>query len=321
MSNSKVSFGTAAGYRIVYGVSWLFGLLPRWFLYYVVAQFIYFMLYRVVRYRLRIVRENLSTSFPEKSRAELRRTERGFYHNLSEYFIDAIDIASITDRQLLERCPWPDENRAKLVEQTAGRNWVTLLAHYGSWELESTFGLYADASAMVSAYRPLRSKVFDLYYKKVRNRPPFMNSVPMNDILRFYMAHRGGIEGRSLCIALIADQSPPIDAQSRWVPFLNHPTVFFHGGEKIARKFSLPVYFMHVRKVRRGCYEQTFELIWDGVSPTSEYAITAEYVRLLEEEIRRAPEMWLWSHRRWKRRISGEDAREYNEKYGTDYPE
>jgi KDO2-lipid IV(A) lauroyltransferase len=297
------------------------GLLPRWFLYYVLAEVLYFLLYRVARYRVGVVRGNLAASFPEKSEKELRSIERAFYHNLSEYFVDAIDLASITERGLVERCPWPAENRAELIRQTAGRNWVTLLAHYGSWELMSTFGFARDASAMVSAYRPVKNRALDLYYYKVRNHPPRLNSVPSNDIIRFYMAHRDGIDGSSLCVALIADQNPPFDAQSKWVRFLNHPTVFFHGGEKIARKFSLPVYFMHVRKRGRGLWEQSFELMWDGTSPISEHEITDMYARMLEEEIRRAPELWLWSHRRWKYRPDGEYAREYNERYGTNIPE
>lgn len=316
MSNRELSFGARLGFWAVYCACWVVGLLPHWFLYYPVADFVYFLLYRVARYRLQVVRENLATSFPEKSEAELRKIERGFYRNLSEYFIDAIDIASITERGFLRRCVWPDENRAETVRRTGGRNWVMLLGHYGSWELLSTFGFYRDSSAMVSAYRPLKNKVFDAYYKKARNHPPRINSVPSNEMLRFYAAHKDGVDGSSLCIALIADQNPPLDAQSRWVPFLNHPTVFFHGGEKIARKFSLPAYYMRVRKTGRGRWEQTFEEIWDGVSPTSGYEITGAYARLLEEDIRRTPELWLWSHRRWKRKPEGEDARQYEEKYG-----
>jgi KDO2-lipid IV(A) lauroyltransferase len=297
------------------------GLLPLWFLYYVLADTIYFLLYRVARYRVKVVRANLSSSFPEKSAKELRLIERRYYHTLSEYFVDAIDMASITPRQLLRRVHWPAENRAELNRLTAGRNWITLLAHYGSWEIMNAYGLYADGPVMSSVYHPLNNKVFDLYYYKIRNRLAKLHSVAMKEVLRFYMANRDGVDGFPLSIGLVADQNAPLDAQSRWVPFLNHPTVFFHGGEKIARKFGLPVYFMHVRRLGRGRWEQTFELIWDGVSPTEDFAITGEYVRLLEEDIRRAPELWLWSHRRWKKRIHGTAARDYNAAYGTDYPE
>ncbi len=321
--NNKITFGARLGYRLMYGACWLVGLLPWWFLYYVLADTIYFIVYKVGRYRVKVVRSNLASSFPEKSIEELRAIERAYYHNLSEYFVDAVDLASITERQLLKRCVWPEENRAEVIRTNDGRDWIALLGHFGSWELMSTYGFYRDSSDMVSAFRPVNNKSLDLYYRKVRNRPPFINSVPSNDIIRYYMAHRGakGADGQSLSIILIADQNPSLDAQSWWVEFLHHPTVFFHGGEKIARKFGLPVYFMHVRKVKRGHWEQTFELIWDGTSPVADREITDTYARLLEEAIRRTPELWLWSHRRWKRMPKGEDARKYNEAHGTDIPE
>lgn len=308
------------GYWILYGTCWLVGLLPHWFLFNVVTRVIYFLLYRIARYRLKVVRENLSSSFPEKSEAELRRIERGFYRNLAEYFLDAVDLASISPRALMRRTYWPEENRHRTNHFMSNRNWVALLGHYGSWEVQNAYGLHPDSSAMVSVYKPLGSKVFDLYYHKIRNRfAPRINSIPNNELIRYYVAHRDGIDGKPFSIALIADQHAPLDAQSEWIRFLNHPTVFFHGGEKIARKFSLPVFYLRVRKLGRGCWEQTFDMIWDGVSPTHEHEITRAYAAKLEEDIRRAPELWLWSHKRWKRRIEGEAAREYNEKYGTDY--
>ncbi len=318
---NKTGFGARLGFGVIYGACWTAGLLPRWLLYYPVCDLIYFLLYRVARYRLKVVRGNLAEAFLEKGRNELRTIEGRFYRNLAEYFIDAIDTASITVRGRLRRCPWPDENRAEVVARTAGRNWIALSAHIGSWELLGTYGLYRDAAVSVSAYRPLNSKAFDLYYKKTRECLGRIRAVPSNDILRFLVAHRDGIDGSPVSIMLIADQAPPRDGHSRWVPFLHHPTSFFHGGEKMARKFSLPLYYSRLRKTGRGRWEQTFELVWDGVSPTFDNEITDRYVSLLEEDIRRTPEMWLWSHRRWKRKPKGDEARLYQEQYGTDIPD
>jgi KDO2-lipid IV(A) lauroyltransferase len=297
------------------------GLLPHRFLYYVLADAIYFVVYKLAHYRVTVVRNNLSSSFPEKGYEELRAIERGYYHNLSEYFVDAISMASITPRRLLKRVHWPAENRIMLNEIAGGRNWIALLGHYGSWEILNAYGLYNDSAAMASVYHHINNKAFDMYYYKVRNRLEGLHSVEMKEVLRFYVGHQAGIDGRALSIALVADQNATIDAQSRWVRFLNHPTVFFHGGEKIARKFGLPVFYMHVTKRGRGLWEQNFELMWDGVSPTSDYEITGMYSRMLEEDIRRYPELWLWSHRRWKRNPHGEEARRYNEQYETDIPE
>jgi KDO2-lipid IV(A) lauroyltransferase len=322
MSNkkNKISFASLWGYRLLYGVSWLVGLLPHWFLYYVVADTIYFLLYRVVRYRVGVVRMNLANSFPEKDERERRSIERAFYHNLSEYFVDAIDMASISDRERLRRAVWPDENRAALNRLVDGRNWVVMLGHYGSWEMLSTYGLHKDSAAMVSVYRPVSSRALDLYYRKVRRHLPDINTVPVNELLRYYVAHKDD-GGRGLSVSLIADQWPGFEPQSWWVRFLNQPTSFFHGGEKIARKFSLPVYFMHVRKIRRGHWEQTCELIWDGVSPIADREITDRFAQMLEAEIRRDPSLWLWSHRRWKMQPWGEYSRLYNAQYGTNIPE
>jgi KDO2-lipid IV(A) lauroyltransferase len=316
MSKSKDSLAVKWGYRLIYAVCYVTGLLPWWFLYYVVAELIYLLIYRAVRYRVEIVRMNLANSFPEKSDEERRAIERAYYHNLSEYFVDAVDIASITKRGIMRRCVWPEENRIALNSLTGKRNWIAMLGHYGSWEFMSTFGFYRDSAAMVSVYHPVDNRSFDLYYQKVRRHLPDVNTVPMTELLRYYMSHKDGVDGRPLSIALIADQEPHPDAQSWWVKFLNQPTTFFHGGEKIARKFGLPVYFMHVRKIKRGYWEQTFELIWDGTSPIADREITDTYARLLEEEIRSNPALWLWSHRRWKRQPWGEYLQEYKERYG-----
>ena len=123
----------------------------------------------------------------------------------------------------------------------------------------------------------------------------------MKESLRFYLRNRaGGIGGRNLVMGLIADQNPPRRPDSRWFRFLNQDTIFFDGGEKLALRCQLPVYFVKMERLRRGRYEMSFELIYDGKEEVAEYEITQRYVRMLEAEIRRRPELWMWSHRRWK---------------------
>ena len=101
-------------------------------------------------------------------------------------------------------------------------------------------------------------------------------------------------------MGLIADQNPPRRPDSHWFRFLNQDTIFFDGGEKLALKCRLPVYFVRLERRRRGCYEMSFVPIYDGEEPVGPNEITERYVRLLEAEIRRCPELWIWSHKRWK---------------------
>ena len=87
---------------------------------------------------------------------------------------------------------------------------------------------------------------------------------------------------------------------SHWFRFLNQDTIFFDGGEKLALRCNLPGYFVRMERLQRGRYQMSFEPIYDGVEEVAQYEITERYVRRLEAMIREHPELWMWSHRRWK---------------------
>ena len=183
-----------------------------------------------------------------------------------------------------------------------GRDWIAMTAHFGCWEYCSYWGLYERSQMLVAVYHPLRSKVMERLYQRLRNYENSM-TVAMKDSLRFYLRNRaGGIGGRNLVMGLIADQNPPRRPDSRWFRFLNQDTVFFDGIEKMALKFHMPVYFCRQRRLRRGYYELEFLRLYDGVEQVAPNEVTERYVRQLESDIVADPGMWLWSHRRWKHR-------------------
>lgn len=284
-------------YGLLYGACRAVGFLPKWCLYTVLEGLIFFVLSRVVRYRREVVRTNLANSFPEKSGAELREIERRFYHNLSEIFVDTIRLASIGRREILERMKYKDVERHE--QQLRGRSWIAAMSHFGSWELTINYVCHSD-HRMLAVYRPLHSKVFDRYYRKVRARFG-TEPVAMNSIYReVFASTRPG--ARPVGVALIADQTPPFHEIKHWYRFLNQDTPFFSGFEKLAYRFRMPVYFLYVRKVAPHRYEAEFEPIYDGVSDMPDYEIIRRYAQRLEAMIRETPELWMWSHRRWKHR-------------------
>ena len=61
------------------------------------------------------------------------------------------------------------------------------------------------------------------------------------------------------------------------------------------------VFYMEVSRVKRGYYEVEFKLVTREPDKMPEYAVTDRYFQLLEDTIRKRPELWLWSHNRWKR--------------------
>ncbi len=295
----------AAGVRywILLWACRLVGLLPTWFLYHGLLDFLYFILYRVARYRLETVRSNLARSFPEKSAEERLNIERAFYRHLAEVFVDTIDIVSIGRREAAKRIVF--EGVEEQEKALAGQDWIAALAHYGSWEYFSIYQYYTDHQ-VVGVYHPLHDPAFDRFYRTTRSRFGIV-PVAMHSVLRYVINKRRN-EQQNMILGLIADQTPPRSEASHWYMFLGQRTSFFRGIEKFALKFAMPVYFMHIEKRSRARYRARFICIYDGQEQVEEGVITERYVHELEKMIREAPELWMWSHRRWKHKIPEEHA-------------
>jgi KDO2-lipid IV(A) lauroyltransferase len=97
-----------------------------------------------------------------------------------------------------------------------------------------------------------------------------------------------------------ADQSPSNPSKGYWLKFLNQDTVVLFGTEKFAKEFNCPVYYGSIQKVKRGYYEISFSLITENPNELPYGEITKLHTKLLEDDIMRQPEYWLWSHKRWK---------------------
>ena len=298
MKTTKLTLIQRIGLESLWLGARVFAVMPYWFKYYVVENLLFVLLYYCLRYRMKVVKTNLRNSFPEKDERELAVIRRRFYYTLAEIFVDTINLADLT----------PEKGRSLLTvkgleeqkERVGGRDWIAMTAHFGCWEYCSFWGLYDPTQIVVAVYHPLRSKIVEALYQRLRNGD-YATTVSMKESLRFYLRNREkGIDGKNLAMGLIADQNPPRRPDSRWFRFLNQDTIFFDGGEKLALRCQLPVYFVKIERLRRGRYEMSFEQIYDGKEEVAEYEITERYVRMLEAEIRRRPELWMWSHRRWK---------------------
>lgn len=281
-------------YYILYPLAYLFGLLP-YKVQFLFADLLRWLLYGVVRYRRRVVHQNLVESFPEKGSREIKEIERKFYKHLADVFIETLSMASVSERKIRKRMRYL--NVHQVDEWAEGRSWVCAMAHYGSWEYTVNFALYGQQDDVLGVYRPLHNKGIDRFYKKVRSR---FGTIPMpKDELGKEMVRR--VRANSpVAVALIADQTPKFRDIQNWTLFLGRWTPFYTGMEKLARRFHIPVAFLNMDKVGRGYYEGIFELIYDGREEVEEGEITRRYAERLEEMIRRRPELWMWSHRRWK---------------------
>lgn len=270
--------------------------LPFWLLY-LLADLLYFIIYYVVKYRVEVVRDNLSGAFPELSTKELKRLEKKFYHHFADQMVEIIKEAGMSESEMMKRVKFVNYE-AIIKHFSEGKSVIGMTSHMGNWEWLTSFSLHLPENhKMVQVYKRLRNKVSDRIFYNLRVRFGSEN-VEMNMLLRKMVSNRN--DNKTVFYALISDQSPRINAKLFFINFLNRPTDFFIGGEELAVKFDFPVYYLSVKMEKRGYYVAEFMPITLIPKKEETHYITNTYAKLLENDIKRQPELWLWSHKRWK---------------------
>ena len=271
-------------------LSWL----PLWALY-GFSNFLCFVFQDILRYRRRVIRENLSTCYPEKSERELREIENGFYRQLSDNIVETIKLLNISDAEVLKRVK---VKGAELVEAAAdeGRPVILYVGHYGNWEwVPSITYHFSRPQTTMQLYKPMHDKAFDEVMKKVRSRfkPRCIDkNRAFRELLRVYKSDGCFIAG------FIADNRLSWVDTHHYTTFLRHHTWFYPGGEEIGSRMNAVYLYMDIEKTSRGHYNLEFK----PIVPTKDYPdypYTRRYLEMLEENIDRAPAYWLWSHKRW----------------------
>jgi KDO2-lipid IV(A) lauroyltransferase len=295
-------------YRLLYGAAYTLSLLP-WRVLYLLSDVFFVLVFYVVKYRRKLVRKNLTDSFPEKDGAEIAAIERQFYHWLCDYMVESIKLLSISNEEMLQHIEFRGSEKMEEVFDE-GRNCAAILGHYCNWEwLTSTrlaFHRWPEAKVGL-IYHPLNSAAFDRLFIDIRSSHGGM-CVPKQDILRHLVALKRE-NSRSL-FGYISDQSPKWENMHLWLDFLNHDTPVFTGGERIMQKMNDAVFYVDMERPCRGKYICTYRLVSYEAAKEEEFAITRRFFQLLEESIRRQPAYYLWTHNRWKR-----GREEFNRKY------
>lgn len=271
----------------------LLSLLPMPVLY-ALARLMYLLLYRVIGYRLKVVRENLRVALPEKNDEERKQIEKKFYRFLAALVVEIVKMDSISKKELQKRF---HIRKSELMESyfEKGEGVLLCAAHYGNWEWASVAIGLAVSAQNYPIYKPLNNPVFDDWFQKVRSR--FGSKlISMRQTLRAIQASKG--EASIFCFG--SDQAPSRDESHYWTTLLHQESSIQLGIEKIARKTNRPIFYFKVTSVKEGYYEAEFVPLCLSPQETAEFEITEMHTRFLEDMIREEPAYWLWSHRRWK---------------------
>ena len=297
----KKAFNDIA-FWVVYGTWYALSLLPLW-VHYLFSDVLFVVIAYVLRYRRRVITNNLSSSYPEKSAKEIKKLRTQFYRHFCDILVETVKYTSITDKNIMRRISFKNSEQVAEI-LNSGQSIALLLGHYGNWEWVSSLVLWlrplvTNNAAMGHIYHSLENEVINRVVLKARSRVPSEN-VSKKETLRWILGNKR--EGRPSILGYINDQVPKWENIHHWLTFLNHKdTPVFTGIERIVHSQNQAVVYVDVKRVGRGRYECEYQVVTRDPSTMGEFELTDIYFKLMEQTINRAPQYWLWSHNRWKR--------------------
>ncbi|MFN3874940.1 MAG: lysophospholipid acyltransferase family protein [Flavobacteriales bacterium] len=283
----------AIGYYIALPFLYGIALLPFPVLY-LLSDVIHLLLFRALGYRRSVVIANLRNSFPDKSEAEIQAIANRFYRWFCDLALETLKTLTISEADLRRRVRF--EGIGILEEYGRRRQSVILvLGHFGNWELAGArYSLERTLPQLYVIYHPLANKRFDRLLYRMRTRHG-TRLYTMQETSRSMLRDRHLLTAT----AFIADQTPSPE-RAYWMTFLNQDTPVFLGTETLARKLGYPVVYISITRTKRGHYRMVAEPLVEDPAATREGEITVMHTRRLERDICTHPELWLWTHRRWK---------------------
>ncbi len=265
----------------------------RWL--YKLSGLLYFIVYFIIRYRRDVVFTNLKNSFPEKDDAGITAVAKEYYRHLCDTMLESLvrfgragnDLKNIVDLSEAKKLD-------KYFEE--GVSILMLSFHYGNWE----FGKFLAAVTKhknFQVYNPQRNRIYDSYINGLRSEYGGI-PVPTKRIYRKLVECRS--KNEVTLTILIADQTP-LQNSKFWTIFLNQETPFFPGPGRLSTRIkNQPLLLYYFEKTGRGRYKLIIEPLVDNPSGYSENEILKIYALKIESIIKKTPQYYLWSHRRWK---------------------
>lgn len=284
-------------FLLVYPFLWLISILP-FKLFYLFSDVVFFIVYYVAGYRIKTVKENLKLVFPEKQEAEINWITKEFYKHMVDMFLEMIKSISISNEEIKKRFTFPGVDEIQKIRDM-DKSILLACGHYASYEWMNALQLYGLDYRGFGIYKKVKNPFFDKLAKDIRGRYDGV-LIPTTEATRTITANeKAGVRG---VYGMIADQSPKLNRAKVWTDFMGITVPVFTGTENLSRSLDMVVVYLHVEKVKRGFYEASFKTITYNPANEPKFYITRRYFEELELQIKKAPQYYLWTHKRWKHR-------------------
>ena len=285
---------------------------------YFFTDFFYLLLILFIPYRKKVVRTNLIKSFPEKSLKEIKKIERKFYRHFTDLLAEGVKNFTISKNELSKRMI---VDNPEILDDLYAKNKSVILVsgHYNNWEWLVTSQNYLFEHQALGIGMPLSNKFWDEKINKHRSRfgMKVVHAKNFKEVISKEVIS-------PIAILVLGDQSPPDSNKSYWMNFLHQQTAVLFGTEQMSNEYEFSVVFFAMEKVKRGFYKMRLELIAEDPKSMNWGEMTKSHTKLLEKEINLKPQFWIWSHKRWKRRIpenleqlKKDQLDKFNSKYRT----
>ena len=262
---------------------------------YFLADVLAVILFHLVRYRRATVDENILRAFPEKSAADRLHIAKDFYFHIADVVVELLMQSRMSREQLFQRV---DVVGIEYLHACVKKNQSVILlsAHQGNWE----WMLAAVASSIQypldALYRPLHNSVMEQFFIKIRSRFD-ASMIPAEKAARVILKLRREVRA----FGILGDQNPRRRDDKYWTIFMGVETPVAVGPERIAKLTGYPLFYVSMERLSRGRYRCVIAPLLE--SPYSgEGEISQKYMSVVEANIRKQPECWMWSHHRWRYR-------------------
>ena len=251
------------------------------------------MVYHLLKYRRKVVFTNLKNAFPNKSEDEIEKIAKEFYGFLCDFIVESVKSITISEKEIRRRCRFEDTSLIDRLYAEKIKS-IGVLGHFGNWEWASPAFSLLEKHKLFVIYKELNNVHFEKLMLNIRSR--FGSKlIEMKKVVREMFKNKD-----LLAVTIFVSDQTPFPEDAYWTTFMNQDTPVFRGTEVMSKKFNLPVYYISVKREKRGYYVVHTEMLVENPQATADGEISELHTRRLEKDIMENPELWLWSHRRWK---------------------
>lgn len=283
-------------YLFLYPLLWFLSILPFRVLY-LFSDFVYLIIYYIIGYRKKTVRENIALALPHLSEKERLVIEKKSYQHMSDMFLEMIKTMSISESEMNKRFQFVNLEIYKELEKE-GKSIALMCAHYASYEWVISINNKINFKGY-AIYKRINNKYFDKLVRDIRSKFKANLITTKETIPTIRENFKNNVLG---IYGFASDQSPRISSAFHWNTFMGIEVPVHTGAEMLAKKYDMNVVFLKVEKVKRGYYQAQFQTLSENTSEVLNYEITDQFLKLVEQQIHEAPEYYLWTHKRWKHR-------------------